>query len=115
MKLSHNENKIKFQENLEKNDSNNNENLGIHSEENNKNEIMNSNNDSVNNNNNNNNDKNDDIKYSGTRYEDFRNFNNNEIDAISIILKNLSPARCVELLARLQFFYKNRVTSPAVS
>jgi hypothetical protein len=73
------------------------------------------NNNNNNNNNNDSNNNNNNIKYTRTRYDEFCNFNNNEIDAISIILKNLSPARCVELLARLQFFYKNRVTSPAVS
>lgn len=53
-------------------------------------------------------------KIKNERNEEFKNFNVKEIDAISVILKNLSSARCVELLARLQFFYKNRVTSPAV-
>ena len=53
-------------------------------------------------------------KIKNEKNEEFKNFNIKEIDAISVILKNLSSARCVELLARLQFFYKNRVTSPAV-
>ncbi len=116
MKLSQNENKEKFNQNFENDNITNNENLVGHSEVNNKSGIINNTNNNDNDNNNNHNDNNNDsIKYTGTRYEEFKNFNNNEIDAISIILKNLSPARCVELLARLQFFYKNRVTSPAVS
>ena len=109
MKLSQNENNKKLNSNSENSNITNNENLVDHSGIINRSEVINDNN------NNNNNNNYDNIKYNGTRYGEFCNFNNNEIDAISIILKNLSPARCVELLARLQFFYKNRVTSPAVS
>ena len=37
-------------------------------------------------------------KTKNERNEEFKNFNVKEIDAISVILKNLSSARCVELL-----------------
>ena len=99
MKLSQNENNKKLNSNSENSNITNNENLVDHSEIISRSEIMNDDNQNDNNNNN----KNDNnIKYTGKRYDEFSNFNNNEIDAISIILKNLSPARCVELLARLQ-------------